>query len=494
MVNVSEINRRRGPGIPTARNLDHVAITVPDLEQAVTFFVEWLGASLLYVEGPIRRGPWMVENLAVPADAECRVALLRFGPTANLELFEYATADQRVQGPRNSDVGGHHLALFVDDIQAAHTYVSGIRGVEVLGEPKLIMEGPLVGDRWVYFRTPWGLQLELISLPAHLPYEDGTSERRYGPHHGRWCDAHFPQAHDGPDEESLAVGVALPTNRVRLCGESLLNIVRNLEEARCRSVWTNDHLMTFPRGADAYPYSDDGDVDWEPSHPQYEALTICGYLAACAPRMRIGTAVLVLPQRHPLAVAKAGATLADLTRGRFTLGLGVGWSKHELRALGCDPAQRAARMEEGIRILRFAWGQDDVLPVTRHFDLPPDAILEPRPLPGEAPALLLGGVSRAAIERVRTHGDGWLAAGRIGRPELDALDETWARLRGAVHRPLRGVVKIAVDRPDSPLLPALVNRAQGAGWDELILEFDKWDDDDVVAAVQRCHESRDGSP
>lgn len=185
-----EINRRRGPGIPTARNVDHIAITVPDLDQAVRFFVEALGASLLYVEGPIAEGTWMEDNLNVDAAASCRIAMLRWGPTTNLELFDYSAPAQNRRIPRNSDVGGHHLAVYVDDIDAAFDYVRGLPGVTCQGAPKTITSGPLIGDRWMYFTTPWGLQLELISLPLHLPYERCTLERRFGPYQGAWTDAH----------------------------------------------------------------------------------------------------------------------------------------------------------------------------------------------------------------------------------------------------------------------------------------------------------------
>jgi catechol 2,3-dioxygenase-like lactoylglutathione lyase family enzyme len=189
-VTPDEVNLRRGPGIPTARSVDHFAMTVPDLRQAVEFFVTALGASLLYVEGPIAEGPWMTDNLGVDAAASCLVAMLRVGPTTNLELFEYTSPDQNATMPRNSDVGGHHLAIYVDDIDAAYAYVAALPGVTCQGVPKQITHGPLVGDRWVYFTTPWGSQLELISLPRTLPYERETIERRCDPHAGDWSDGH----------------------------------------------------------------------------------------------------------------------------------------------------------------------------------------------------------------------------------------------------------------------------------------------------------------
>jgi catechol 2,3-dioxygenase-like lactoylglutathione lyase family enzyme len=186
LLDIGEINASKGMGIPTARNVDHIALTVPDLESACRFFVTHLGATLLYVEGPISRGKWMREHLNVHRDATCHLALLRMGPTCNLELFEYQSPDQDTAHPRNSDIGGHHLALYVDDIDAAFAYLQTVEGVVCQGTPQFISEGPIAGSRWVYFTTPWGLQMELCSPGHHMPYEQRAVARRYGPHPGPW--------------------------------------------------------------------------------------------------------------------------------------------------------------------------------------------------------------------------------------------------------------------------------------------------------------------
>jgi catechol 2,3-dioxygenase-like lactoylglutathione lyase family enzyme len=173
----------RSRGIPTARNVDHVAFTVPDLQQAIDFFVDVLGAELAYRLGPVEdaEGDWMSRQLNVNRRAQCHIAMLRLGPVTNVELFQYAAPQQRHTLPANSDWGGHHLAIYVDDVDAAVDYLRAQPGVRVLGEPQLIEDGPIAGDRWVYFLSPWGLQLEVICLPPGAPYEAGTSVRRYGP-------------------------------------------------------------------------------------------------------------------------------------------------------------------------------------------------------------------------------------------------------------------------------------------------------------------------
>ncbi|MGW5052706.1 iron-containing alcohol dehydrogenase [Actinokineospora sp. NPDC004072] len=168
--------------IPGASAVHHVAYTVPDLDAAVAFFTEVIGARLVYEEGPVRddEGDWMTRKLAVHPTATARVAMLRLGPVTNLELFEYNAPDQRRQLPRNSDWGGHHLAIHVADVDAAADYLRS-RGVDVLGDPETIADGPIAGDRWVYFLTPWGMQMELINLPAGAPFEQRTAARLYRP-------------------------------------------------------------------------------------------------------------------------------------------------------------------------------------------------------------------------------------------------------------------------------------------------------------------------
>ncbi|GGN92068.1 glyoxalase [Actinoplanes lobatus] len=166
-------------GIPGAGYVHHVAYTVPDLDEAVRFFVDVIGARLLYRLGPVEdtTGDWMTRQLDVDAKASAHIAMLRLGPSTNLELFEYDAPGQNRRLPRNSDWGGHHLAIHVDDVDAAVEYLRAQPGVRILGEPQTITDGVIAGDRWVYFTTPWGLQMEVLNMPAGMPYEAQVPDR-----------------------------------------------------------------------------------------------------------------------------------------------------------------------------------------------------------------------------------------------------------------------------------------------------------------------------
>ncbi len=155
-----------GSGLPGLRRLDHIGFTVPDLAQARTFLVEVLGCEYLYTLGPFRdgEGSWMADHLNVdPRTVMRELHFFRCGDQAVFEVFEYQAPDQSTVQPRNSDIGGHHVALYVEDLDVAVTYLHQ-RGVVVLGEPTA-SRGPSMGQRWVYFLSPWGMQFELVSYP-----------------------------------------------------------------------------------------------------------------------------------------------------------------------------------------------------------------------------------------------------------------------------------------------------------------------------------------
>ena len=145
---------------------------MPDLEAATRFFVDVLGAEALFEVGPFASSDdWMEKHLGVHPRATIRkLRMLRIANGPSLELFEYASPDHDPKRPRNSDAGGHHLALYVTDIAAAIAHLKS-HGVTILGEPTTLVDGESAGLTWVYFLAPWGLQLELVTAPKGLAYE-----------------------------------------------------------------------------------------------------------------------------------------------------------------------------------------------------------------------------------------------------------------------------------------------------------------------------------
>jgi catechol 2,3-dioxygenase-like lactoylglutathione lyase family enzyme len=169
--------------VPGIRGLDHVALTVPDLGQAIAFFTDVLGCSKpSYAIGPFKfDDDWMQVHLNVDPRAEIsQLAMLRCFSGSNVELFQYKAEGQNKQEPRNSDIGGHHLGFYVDDEAAAVAYLKG-KGVKMLGDPTPFAQGPLAGETIDYFLTPWGAQMEILSYPKGLGYEAGAAGKLWTP-------------------------------------------------------------------------------------------------------------------------------------------------------------------------------------------------------------------------------------------------------------------------------------------------------------------------
>ena len=170
------------PKMPGLRGMEHVGFTVPDLEQATRFFVDVLGCESFYELGPFSSDDdWMAVHLNVHPKAVMRkLRFFRCGHGSNFEVFEYEAPGQGRVQPANSDVGGHHLAFYVDDINAAIRYLKD-KGIKVLGEPTIRTEGPSAGQSWVYFLAPWGMQFELVSFPHGKAYEKTTDRYLWSP-------------------------------------------------------------------------------------------------------------------------------------------------------------------------------------------------------------------------------------------------------------------------------------------------------------------------
>jgi catechol 2,3-dioxygenase-like lactoylglutathione lyase family enzyme len=159
--------------IPGLRGHDHTGITVPDMNQALDFFVNVVGCEKAMSFGPFsdNKGTFMTDALGVDPKAVIeQISQVRCGYGSNIEIFKYTAPDQKDLKPRNSDIGGFHIALYVDDVAAAKKYLDE-KGVATRMGPTPIKDGPAAGQTILYFQAPWGLQLEAISYPQGMAYE-----------------------------------------------------------------------------------------------------------------------------------------------------------------------------------------------------------------------------------------------------------------------------------------------------------------------------------
>ena len=160
------------------RGADHVGLTVPDLDAAVSFFVEVLGATEQFRIARKNDAELMEHGIGVHRKASFRAAMLRLTPTLSVELFQWQAPAQNPRMPEPSDSGGHHLCVIVDDLDSAVDELRRWPDLRVYGGPGRLTVGPHAGGRWIYFRTSWGLQIELIAGPTARGVEGRTEEHR----------------------------------------------------------------------------------------------------------------------------------------------------------------------------------------------------------------------------------------------------------------------------------------------------------------------------
>ena len=153
--------------------MDHVGITVPNVNQAVEWFDDVLGAVAPLTFGPFPAGAFVASVVDVAQTASIdQITMLRLGHSAGIELFQYSAPEgQRHDVPKNSDWSGHHVAFYVTDIDDAVDYMvaKGVRRMPA--GPFTLTEGPAAGQTIQYFQTPWGSYVEFISYPQGMAYD-----------------------------------------------------------------------------------------------------------------------------------------------------------------------------------------------------------------------------------------------------------------------------------------------------------------------------------
>ena len=131
----------------------------------------------------------------------------------------------------------------------------------------------------------------------------------------------------------MKVGLAFASSAA-IDGPATIEICRRAEEVGFESLWGGEHVIIPDEIYSKYPYTEDGKIPAEPDTPIPDPLIWLAFAAAAAPNLRLGTCILIVPQRNPLVLAKELATLDQLSGGRVELGLGVGWLKEEFEAIG----------------------------------------------------------------------------------------------------------------------------------------------------------------
>ena len=245
----------------------------------------------------------------------------------------------------------------------------------------------------------------------------------------------------------MKLGVMLRNMGPQSAVATLTGCARAAERAGLDDLWVADHVAIPPDDA-------------EGSGGRYlDPLATLAYLAGVTARIGLGTGVLVLPYRPPLATAKWVATVQELAGGRLRLGVGVGWMAAEFRALGVDRDRRGRITDETLAFLHRCFAADEVESNGQRF------LFLPRP---ERPPILIGGEPPHAFRRVLAYGDGWIPMGAPPAKLAPAITELRAQAEAA-GRPRPLVVVLTRLPLDEPARAADLARAYaGIGADEVV--------------------------
>ncbi len=221
-------------------------------------------------------------------------------------------------------------------------------------------------------------------------------------------------------------GVILPNYGLDSNPDGIRRTVELAEELGFDSVWATEHIIVGPEAVDPY-----GRV--------YDPLVTLGWIAGWTERIGLGTSIVLVPLHNPMHLAKEVATVQELSGGRFTLGVGMGWHKDEFDFMGVEFKGRGRRADEAIRLMRALWkGERDFEGEYWSFH---DATSEPHPSP--QPEIWVGGSSERAIRRALELGDVW-------HPSRGSDPEHVRRVKEQ-HPELRVIPRVAAEHVDAML-------------------------------------------
>jgi probable F420-dependent oxidoreductase len=211
----------------------------------------------------------------------------------------------------------------------------------------------------------------------------------------------------------MRIGAVLPHHEIGNDRSAIVHYLRGLEELGITNLLVYDHVL----GADP-----DRPGGWEGPYDKdvafHEPLTFLAFAAAVTEHLELVTAVLILPQRQTVLVAKQAAELAVLSDNRLRLGVGVGWNAVEYQGLNEDFSTRGRRQAEQIELMRQLW-EHDTVDVRGEFHTVEQAGINPRP---SAPIpVWFGGSAPTLLERCGQMGDGWIPLGSPNDSSRDRL-------------------------------------------------------------------------
>ncbi len=264
----------------------------------------------------------------------------------------------------------------------------------------------------------------------------------------------------------MRVGIFAPLVNPYHTPEYITALAQGAEERDFHVIWLGEHVVLFDEYASRYPYANDSRIPIASDSGLMDPFPTLGFLASASKRIRLGTAVCLVPQRNPVYTAKEVATADYLSGGRIEFGVGVGWLAEEFAALQVPWARRGARTREYLEVIRRLWTEPVASYEGEFYTLPP-CRQYPKPVQKPHPPINFGGESEAALKRVAEFGDGWHPFNC--KPEDLAAGVARLEVLLAEHGRSRADITIAVCPYSHPIDGDLMARYRDAGADQLSL-------------------------
>jgi probable F420-dependent oxidoreductase len=265
--------------------------------------------------------------------------------------------------------------------------------------------------------------------------------------------------------------------------EMLAHLAGTAERVGVESIWAVEHVAIPIGYKSEYPYDPSGRIPAPEQVPLPDPLLSLAYAAAVTKKVRLGTGILILPQRHPLYVAKEVATLDVLSGGRAILGIGVGWLAEEFEALGIPFAERAARAAESVRAMRSLW-KDEAEPFEGRFYRWGKLESHPKPVQRPGVPIVVGGHTELAARRAARYGDGFYP----GVSEPEKLTPLLAILRDECKKIGRDPAAIEITAGLGPSGEDLARRMRDLGVARLTVAPPAFDPDGLTRGLEELGE------
>lgn len=219
--------------------------------------------------------------------------------------------------------------------------------------------------------------------------------------------------------------------------ERMIETVQHAEAAGIESVWTFEHVIVPTDYQSKYPYDRSGKMPIPPQAWFLDPLISLAHVAAATKSIRLGTGVNILPQTNPLLFAKQAASLDALSRGRLTLGLGIGWLAEEYQAMGTPFERRGARFDDYLDAIKKVW-TGEVVEHESEFLSWHGFMSHPTPTQKPHPPILIGGATHKTLQRIVDSAQGWYAPSDSST-ELTAKIATLRQLAAGAGRPFESI-------------------------------------------------------